>query len=105
LTDPHSDNSVAANWMATRNTLVSVHESEAVSSIKIYPTPVRDNLTLESAGTITSLELYDFQGRLLKKINVDSGIFNLDMTSYSRGIYMVHVISGGKMTVRKVIKE
>jgi len=105
LVDPLSDNSVASNWIATKNTLVSVNENEAVVSLKIYPTPVRDLLTIESTVTINTLEMYDFQGRLLKRINVDSGICNLDMTSYSRGIYMIHIISRGKMVVRKVIKE
>jgi len=105
LVDPLSDNSVASNWIATKNTLVSVNENEAIVSLKIYPTPVRDFLTIESTVTINTIEMYDFQGRLLRRINVDSGICNLDMTSYSRGIYMIHVISRGKMVVRKVIKE
>jgi hypothetical protein len=105
LVDPLSDNSVAANWMATKNTLVSVNETEASVSLKIYPTRVRDYLKVESTGTINTLELFDLQGRLLKRITVDSGICNLDMTSYSSGIYMVHIISQGKMEVRKVIKE
>ena len=51
------------------------------------------------------MELFDFQGRMLERINVDSGIYKLDMSSYSRGIYMIQLIGPDRNFVQKIIKE
>lgn len=105
LTDLLSDNSIATNWNVSTNALVSVNETEYNMSLRIYPTPVKEILTLESSEPFKTLELFDFQGRLLKRINVDSRIYNLDMSSCSRGIYMIRVITGNRNFVRRVVKE
>ena len=89
LTDPLSDNSIATNWTASTNTIVSVKETENGMTLRLYPTPVRDNLTIEYPGTIRIVELYDYQGRQIRKIIVDSGNYILDMSPLSRGIYMI----------------
>ena len=46
LTDPFSDNSIAYNWTASANKIVSVDEIENNKSLKLYPSPVTDQLTL-----------------------------------------------------------
>ena len=105
LIDPLSDNSIAANWTASTNLLLTVRESENNLLLKVYPTPVKENLSIESSVTIKTVELFDFQGRLIKRINIDSGNYSLNMSSYPKGIYMLHIITRDKNIVRKVIKE
>lgn len=105
LTDPLSDNSLATNWTASRNTIVSIEYTENSMTLKVYPTPVRDYLTVESSETIRIIELFDFQGRLLRKVDINSEIYNLNMSSYSGGIYMIRVITTGRNYIQKVIKE
>ena len=105
LTDPLSDNSIASNWTVSKNTLVSVNDNEIMARYKIYPTPVENTLTIESTGTINTLELYDFQGRMIRRINVDSENYSLDMSSYSKGMYMLHVFARDRIFVQKVIKK
>ncbi len=75
LADLFSDNSLAASWIASNNTLVSVEDvAENNQELKLYPSPVTDNLRIESQGIINTLQLFDSQGRLLKTINVNSAI-------------------------------
>jgi hypothetical protein len=105
LTDPLSDNSIATNWTASTNTIVSVNETEKNLKMKFYPSPVKNNLTIESSGLIRILELFDFQGRLIRRVDINSGFYNLDMSSYSRGLYLIHVITPGASFVQKIIKE
>jgi hypothetical protein len=85
--------------------LLSVRESVNNMMLKVYPTPVKENLSIESSVTIKTVELFDFQGRLIKRINIDSENYYLNMSSYPKGIYMLHVITRDKNFVRKVIKE
>jgi len=105
LMDPLSDNSVATNWTATKNILVSASETVNNKPLKLYPAPVKDVLSIESPETINIIQLFDSQGRMLRKINVNSESYSLDMSSYSGGIYMVQVITMGRNIVQKVIKE
>jgi hypothetical protein len=105
LTDPLSDNSIAANWSASTNTIVSVNETETGMTFRLFPAPVRDNLNIESSGTIRIVELYDYQGRQIRKINVDSGNYILNMSSLSRGIYMIRVLTSARNYVQKIVKE
>jgi hypothetical protein len=105
LADPDSDNSIATNWKATTNTIVSVQETENSKRLKFYPTPVKDNLTIESSTAIKIVELFDFQGRLIRKIEVNSEVYRLDMSNCSQGIYMIMVISPDGNFVQKIIKE
>jgi hypothetical protein len=105
VTDPHLDNSIATNWTASNNTIVSVSETENAIGLKLYPAPVRDKLTIESSETIKILELYDYQGRQIRKINVDSGNYILDMSPLSRGIYMLRVVTLNRSSVQKIVKE
>ena len=105
LIDPLSDNSMASNWTTSANTIVSVPETESNMELKFYPTPVKDNLTIESSGVIKMAELFDFQGRLIRKIDINSGIYKLDMSSYSRGIYLIQIITQDGNFMQKIIKE
>jgi hypothetical protein len=105
LIDPLSDNSIASNWTASTNTIVSVRETENNNNLKFYPTPVKNILTIESSNTIGIVELYDFQGRLIRNIAVNSGIYKLDMSSCSSGIYLVQVFTPAGNFIKKLIKE
>jgi hypothetical protein len=105
LIDPSSDNNIASNWTASTNTIVSVRETENINNLKFYPTPVKNILTIESSNAIRIVELYDFQGRLIRYIAVNSGIYKLDMSSCSRGIYLVQVFTPAGNFIKKIIKE
>ncbi|MCX6253693.1 MAG: T9SS type A sorting domain-containing protein, partial [Bacteroidia bacterium] len=105
LTDPLSDNNIGTNWIASTSAIVSVEDTKNNPELKFYPTPVKDNLTIESSGKISILQVFDFQGRLLRKITVNSETYNLDMSSYFPGIYLIEVITPDGSIVRKIIKE
>ena len=105
LADPLSDNSIAANWTLSSNKIVSVNETESSPELKLYPLPVATALTVEFAGTVKILELFDSQGRLIRKTYPGSGMFNLDMSTCSPGLYLVRLITSGGSYIRKVVKE
>jgi hypothetical protein len=103
--DPYSDNSVPANWIASTNTITAVGETEINTNLKFYPTPVNDNLSIEYSGTIKSVELLDIQGKSIRKIDLNSGDYKLDMSSCSTGIYLIRVITPEGSFMKKIIKN
>ena len=73
--------------------------------LRIYPLPVKSEMTIEFSGKMQSIEIFDFQGRMIKKSYPASGIFNLDMSVFSPGIYLIRIITNDRNFVRKFIKE
>jgi hypothetical protein len=105
LIDPFSDNSIASNWKASGSLLVSVNDIKTGQALKLYPSPVTDVLKIESETTILFVEMYDLRGTKLQTLSVKSECYNLDMTSFSPGIYLVKVVIPDSSFVRKIIKR
>ena len=105
LNDPLSDNNIATNWIASTSTFVSVNDVASDPGIKLYPSPVTDVLRIESETAIRYLELYDIMGSGLQTISVNSECYNLDMTTYPRGMYLVKIVTSGGSFVRKIIRK
>ena len=105
LIDPLSDNSLASNWTASTSTIVSVNDTEDNMKLNFYPSPVKDILTIETSGSIRILELFDFQGRSIRKTEVNSGIYKLDMSACSQGIYLIRIVTQDGSYMHKILKE
>jgi hypothetical protein len=102
LTDPLSDNEIPASWTATGTSIVPVEYRQWIT---VYPTVVKDNLTIEGKGKLNEIQLFDIQGRLIQKVRTDSENYNLDMSIYSPGMYLVRIITLEGNFIRKIIKE
>ncbi len=90
----------------TRNGYIIISAASAVAetgqdAIMIYPNPVSDILYIISE-TDFSTRLFDLNGRL-----VYSGTNELiiDMAPMERGIYLLEITAGGKITRHKIIRE
>jgi hypothetical protein len=96
---------VATNWTLSSNTIVSVVETENSLKLNLCPLPVVSVLTIEFAGTVKTLELFDSQGRMIRKTYPGHGTFTLDMNSCSPGIYLLRLMTPEGSFIRKVLKQ
>lgn len=69
------------------------------SELNIYPNPVKDILTIE-AQSISTVEIMDINGKIVRTINNDNSIKTIDVSSLTQGIYFVK--TGSK--VQKLVK-
>jgi Secretion system C-terminal sorting domain len=74
----------------------------AVESIELYPNPTNGQVTITSQQDITSIALFDLQGRLLQTVK---GTANIDLSALQSGEYLVKVYSGNAVAVKKVLKN
>ena len=107
-------------------TLISVDDNQAPSSsltainsslsnsikieneVIIYPNPSSGMFAiLLSQATKGTLEVYDVFGKKVQTINLTEGVsnYNLDLSKYAKGIYMLNVVSNGKKVSKKIIVE
>ncbi len=72
----------------------------------IYPNPVKDVMKVDvKSSDISFIEIYNLAGSRILSKKVDQGITNIDVSSLSKGMYMVSLKGSGKLYNGKFIKE
>ena len=76
------------------------------SSVIIYPNPANTQITIEthpiSKGQLTICNL---NGQEIMQQQLFNSKTQLDISSLSNGVYLVKVVSDGRIEVKKIVKE
>ena len=83
-------------------TITSVAQS---SPLKVYPNPVTDYLTVEYAGAISSLQLFNNQGEAVSVENIGNDYSRLDLSGLDRGNYTLKLIGDNDEEISTVNVE
>ncbi len=81
---------------------------DTVSSIKIYPNPFADHLTIQTGtnGHATIIQLLDTEGKTIKKINSSQSVIRMSLKPLPAGIYFLRVLNNdGTTSIQKIIKQ
>lgn len=72
----------------------------------VYPNPSNGVFTIEAGNSTTAtIEVFDAQGKRVKAMQQTGFKFAIDLTGFPKGIYMVNIMSEGKLTSKKIILE
>jgi uncharacterized repeat protein (TIGR01451 family) len=75
------------------------------NSVSIFPNPTKNNININSKFDIKSVQLFDIQGRILTTKLVEGYQANLDISSYSNGVYFIKITSISGSKIEKLVKE
>jgi hypothetical protein len=93
----------------TETGLEEVEETGFNARVIILPNPTQGPLTVEISGYGEQLQgeirIYNFEGRTVKHQKVISALTNIDLSTYPRGVYLLHIQLDGETVSRKIIKE
>jgi hypothetical protein len=97
-------------WGPVFRNVVSVQASLKASqfdltSLAVYPNPVKDILNVSIDTTITAVALYNLLGQQLMTKAVNANEYSIDVSGLSSGTYLVRVTSGNAVKTLKIIKE
>jgi len=81
---------------------ISVQSINQLNNINIYPNPATNWLNLNSDLGIEIIEIYDFNGRLLKSENNAN---QLDISDLTVGIYLAKITIEGQNKTLKFVRE
>jgi hypothetical protein len=89
---------------------LSIKETELNISLKAFPNPTVNNLTLQISdykNEKLSYQLYDIQGRLLNNGQIVAQQTNIEMTSLPTAIYFINVVNQENQKVQsfKIVKN
>lgn len=74
-------------------------------SVKVYPNPSAGMVNIEASSAISSIELYDVQGRLVEVQKSAEMNISLDITTRAKGIYFVKIITERGVKVEKIVRQ
>jgi len=85
-----------------------VKNKSIINEFNLFPNPAKDEVTITFKGNSSSnteVEIFNIQGKRVanQKINTDSNKINIQ--SLCSGIYVVKIISGNTVCVKKLIKN
>ncbi len=87
----------------------SYRDSLSLARITIYPNPTRGDLRIEITGVNdfehSSITIYGLNGAVLYLKDQAEALNELDITSWTEGIYLMVIRINGESTTWKIIKE
>ncbi len=73
--------------------------------INIFPNPVKEILNISSGDFIESIYVTTIEGKILLKENPYSNNFQIDFSSYPKGIYFLKTFSKNEYQINKIINQ
>jgi hypothetical protein len=74
-------------------------------SVKMYPNPVKNTLTIEANGSIDRVSVYNILGQEMISSSPKTNSATLQTSSLQKGAYVVKTVIDGKISTSKLIKE
>ncbi|KMQ66127.1 hypothetical protein ACM46_00750 [Chryseobacterium angstadtii] len=75
------------------------------NSVKIYPIPAKEEVTVEAAFNVHAIELYDGQGKIIQKQVCNSKTVKVRIGSIPSGIYYLKVNTEKGVLMKKMVKN
>jgi Secretion system C-terminal sorting domain/SprB repeat/Ig-like domain CHU_C associated len=119
ITNPSILQSYTFNWNTARGSgaiienfsnkvdflVLSNNSFDNNTNLKVYPNPSSSVFTVDIDGNAT-IEVYDLVGKQIVRKNVASGTSQLDLSNFSKGVYLFKVTNQNNQTKNiKIIKE
>ena len=81
---------------------VGLDEPCEANQLSIYPNPAKDLVNIDFSGNIHEIFISDVTGRaVLNLVDNGQGLFQVDLTSWNKGIYMISAVKDGNKVFSK----
>ncbi|HZL12141.1 MAG TPA: alpha-amylase family glycosyl hydrolase [Prolixibacteraceae bacterium] len=75
------------------------------SALNIYPNPVSDNLTIETADLIRKVEIYSMDGKMVLQSTHNTNNLKVNLSKLNPGMYFLRVQTSSQLFTEKVVKN
>ena len=80
-------------------------DDRILNSFKMYPNPVTGNKLYFSVSNDITINIYNVLGKLVKSKENTNDKNYIDVSNFSKGIYLLKINSGNKIITKKLIKN
>ena len=72
---------------------------------KVYPNPAKNEITVSSIENIGKITIYDVTGKVMYTSNKVNANSTVNVSTFSRGVYMIEVMTDNKVSVKRLILD
>jgi hypothetical protein len=99
------DKSAVKNYTVVFTVATGIEDNLGYS-LRIYPIPAYEELTLEGLSGVTRIEIFDVTGVKLSAVHCDGeSMIKIPVAQLSRGIYFIRLSSPNETIMRRFVKE
>tara|TARA_R110002072_G_scaffold142804_1_gene288249 strand:+ start:17042 stop:18793 length:1752 start_codon:yes stop_codon:yes gene_type:complete len=80
-------------------------QSNTIEELTYFPNPVLDKVNVSGVKVINSITIYNLLGHVVQYVKPNSERASIDMTTSSKGVYIMEVESEGERGSYKLIKQ
>jgi len=88
----------------SKSEVLSVDKLEK-ENVSLYPNPAENNFNIKTINAIDNLSVFNVLGQKVFTVSPKTNSYNVDMSSFKSGIYLVKITSEGKELTSKLIKK
>ena len=85
--------------------ITGIEEFFMSNNLVVYPNPASDKITIESESIIDEVRIYNNMGQLVYSGQFNNSQIMVNTSSFITGMYIVQVVAGEAIEVRKLIIE
>jgi hypothetical protein len=85
------DNGCSDTLSTAVGTQLSTFDLSHQTQVKLYPNPTKGQITLSSTEVISSVQIYNINGKLVKQIRVKSMTQKIDLSELENGMYLAKI--------------
>lgn len=82
-----------------------VENASSAPSVEIYPNPASSYLNIRGLDAMSIVRVFNTTGQQLFVSKANSNMISIDLSKYSQGLYLLQVVSNGKVVTSKFIKK
>lgn len=82
-----------------------VYNEPFMNEIRVYPNPFKNITWVNSPSNIESLIVTDISGKTIIQEKNPGWEYQIDLTSYKPGIYLLYINVNNHRTIRKIVKD
>jgi hypothetical protein len=91
-------------FIAKLSTSTGISEVNGEITVKVFPNPVTDNLTIETPQKAI-IEISNIQGQQIERFSATGNKTGIDISSFPSGVYFVKVKTEEGIVLKKFVKE
>ena len=85
---------------------VSIKENQATLDVKLYPNPANNVVNIEFDETLDQVTLFTMDGKVVTtNQNLAPGVNQLNLESLPRGTYLLQIVKGDQVAIKKLIRQ
>ncbi|MFN8287774.1 MAG: T9SS type A sorting domain-containing protein [Chitinophagales bacterium] len=85
-------------------TVIAIQNLNAAESVSLFPNPAINTLTISSASSFTSAELFNMEGEKVAVYQLSKPTENINISALKQGAYIVRLQNGKKSVCKKIVK-